>query len=271
MNPLQLDARPFTGKTVVVTGAGSGIGAACAHLLSVRGAQVVVADRDAAAAAGVAKECGGIAMPVDVADAAAVADMAAHVQAQLGSVHGLVTCAGVMPGHIDRVENLDLPEWRRYFDVNVHGTYACVAAFGPAMARAGCGSIVCIASVCGLRSTPLHAYGASKAAVVQTVRNLAGEWGRSGVRVNSISPGYVLTEGLRRSLENGHRDADRLRDSAALGRVAEPHELAQAVAFLLSDEASAVTGIDLPVDAGWLTAATWTFYGGLPPSQAQAS
>lgn len=266
MNSSPSQLAPLAGRSVLVTGGGSGIGAACARLLSERGARVVVVDRDADAAARIAESCSGLAFAADVSEGDQVLEMASSVQAQVGTLDGLVTCAGVMPGHIDRVEDLSLPEWKRYFDVNVHGTYACISAFGPAMAKARRGSIVCIASVCGLRSTPLHAYGTSKAAVVHMVRNLSAEWGRAGVRVNSISPGYVLTEGLRHNIESGHRDGGRLRESSALGRIVEPRELAQAVAFLLSDESSAVTGIDLPVDAGWLTTATWTFYGGLPPA-----
>jgi NAD(P)-dependent dehydrogenase (short-subunit alcohol dehydrogenase family) len=135
------------------------------------------------------------------------------------------------------------------------------------MARQGSGSIVTIASVCAWRSVPLHAYGPAKAAVVNLSQSLSAEWGRSGVRVNSISPGYTVTPALENAIRNG-RDVTVLKDNAALGRLVEADEVGKAAAFLLSDDASAITGIDLPVDAGWLAGSSWLPYGGVRPSTA---
>lgn len=258
------------GKLVVVTGGGSGIGAACARLYSGRGARVVVADRDIGAAEHVAHEISGSAMLVDVGDPASIAALADRVQTDQGSVDGVLTSAGVLSAGVRRLEDWD-GDWDRFFEINVRGTFLTARAFGTRMASRGRGSIVTIGSVTGHRSTPLHAYGTSKAAVSALTRNLAAEWGRSGVRVNCISPGYVLTPALKQSIDGGHRDMSAIAESSALGRVADPVEVARVSAFLLSDESSAVTGIDLPVDAGWLLTGSWMFYGGLPPSRSVPS
>ena len=96
---------------------------------------------------------------------------------------------------------------------------------------------------------------------------LAAAWGRSGVRVNAISPGYVTTPALKAAIERGQRDPKLLADGAALGRMVDPDEIGRGVAFLLSDDASAITGINLTVDAGWLAGAHLTTYGGVPPAR----
>jgi NAD(P)-dependent dehydrogenase (short-subunit alcohol dehydrogenase family) len=125
------------------------------------------------------------------------------------------------------------------------------------------GSIINIASVTSLRSVPLHAYAPAKAAVVSITQCLAAEWGPSGVRVNAISPGYTLTPALQAAAERGERDISALAGNAALQRLVGMDEVARAVGFLASDASSAVTGVNLPVDCGWLVATTWNTYGGL--------
>ena len=116
--------------------------------------------------------------------------------------------------------------------------------------------------VTATRSAPLHAYAPSKAAVVHMAACLAAEWGRAGVRVNAVSPGYVATPPLLANIQSGKRDARLLTGGSALGRLVESDEIGRGVAFLLSDDASAITGINLPVDAGWLASAHLTTYGG---------
>ena len=154
--------------------------------------------------------------------------------------------------------------WDRVVEIDLRGTYVTCAAFGKRMAARGGGSIVTIASITGMRATPLHAYGPAKAAVISLTAGLAAEWGRSGVRVNAVSPGYTLTPPLQWAIDNGKRDLQSLEENSALGRLVDPSEVAKAVAFLASDEASAITGINLPVDAGWLTAGPHHTYGGIP-------
>jgi len=113
----------------------------------------------------------------------------------------------------------------------------------------------------------LHAYTPAKAAVIAMTECLAAEWGRSGVRVNAVSPGYTRTPALQAAIDHGQRDVTSLKENSALGRLVEPEEIACAVAFLVSDDALAITGINLPVDAGWLVATSWNTYGGLRPAR----
>ena len=121
-----------------------------------------------------------------------------------------------------------------------------------------------IASVTGMRSTPLHAYGPGKAAVIQLTQNLAAEWGSSGVRVNCVAPGYTLTPAMQALIDAGERDLALMAAASVLGRMVSAEDVARAVAFLAGDDAASITGVVLPVDAGWLVAPTWQTYGGLP-------
>jgi NAD(P)-dependent dehydrogenase (short-subunit alcohol dehydrogenase family) len=131
------------------------------------------------------------------------------------------------------------------------------------MAERRRGSIVNIASIAGMRSMPLHAYAPAKAAVIAMTECLAAEWGPMQVRVNAVSPGYTRTPPLQAAIERGERDVSALVNNAALGRLVEPDEVARVVAFLVGPEASAITGVNLPVDCGWLLAPPWHAYGGL--------
>jgi NAD(P)-dependent dehydrogenase (short-subunit alcohol dehydrogenase family) len=158
-------------------------------------------------------------------------------------------------------------EWERVLNVDFRGTYLCCAVFGTAMVKRKHGAIVNIASIAGMRSNPLHAYAPAKAAVISMTAGLAAEWGRTGVRINAVSPGYTRTEALQAAIDRGDRDPRDLISQAAMGRLVEPHEVAVGVAFLLSPEATAITGINLPVDAGWLAGSTWQTYGGVPQAQ----
>ena len=124
-------------------------------------------------------------------------------------------------------------------------------------------AILNIASIAGMRSTPLHAYGPMKAAVIRLTENLATEWGRSGVRVNCISPGPVLTPALRLAIDQGQRDRRKMEHNMASGELVLPRDVALAAAFLLSDDARAITGVNLPVDHGWLVANSWASFGGV--------
>ena len=133
---------------------------------------------------------------------------------------------------------------------------------GTRMAQRGHGSIVNIASIAAIASMPVHAYGTSKAAVVALTRNLAGEWGRAGVRVNAVSPGSTLVPRVEERLKSGRYAADP-GEFTALGRIARPNEVAEAIEFLASDRASAITGVNLVVDCGWDVAGSWAQYGGV--------
>lgn len=252
----------FSGRVAVVTGGASGIGEACARLLAQAGARVVVADRNEPAARAVAEAIGGIALALDVGDEASVDALVAAVQARCGAAQVLVNSAGVLQRTLPP-EELTLREWDHVARIDLRGTYLCCARFGAAMARRGSGAIVNIASVAGMGSGPLHAYGPAKAGVINLTECLAAEWGPKGVRVNAVSPGFTHTPALDKGITTHTLAPQAMTANAALGRLIEPREIAQAVAFLASDAASAITGINLPVDAGYLVATPWASYGGL--------
>ena len=252
----------LTGKNAVVTGGASGIGLACATLLAAAGARVVVADKNAEAAASVAANLHGMEVAMDVGDEASVDMAAAKVHAQVGAVDILVNCAGVLQRTLPP-DQLGLREWDFVTRIDLRGTYKCCARFGSHMAARRSGAIVNIASVAGMRSGPLHAYAPAKAGVISLTECLAGEWGPQGVRVNCVSPGFTQTPALDRGFATHTLDAQVLAQNSALGRLVSAEEIARAVLFLASDWASAITGVNLAVDAGHLVAGSWASYGGL--------
>jgi len=245
----------------VVTGGASGIGEACCRELHARGARVVVLDRDARSHA-VAQSVGGEARIADVTNDAGLEACAAAIEREIGPVEMLVNSAGIIQVPL-RPGELSMQAWDDVVRVNQRGVYFCCRAFGAFMVARRRGAIVNIASVAGMRSLPLHAYTPAKAAVIAITECLAAEWGPAQVRVNAVSPGYTRTPALQGAIDRGQRDVRALESNAALGRVVEPAEVAHAVAFLVSPEASAITGVNLPVDCGWLVAPSWHSYGGL--------
>ena len=247
-------------RIVVITGAGSGIGEACARLFAGLGDQVVIADRNLEAAERVAKEINGHALTIDVAHEALVNQCSDHIEKKIGAVHILVNCAGVLQ-RIVPPEQLGMKEWDLVASIDLRGTYLCCAAFGTPMAARGAGAIVNIASVAGMCSGPLHSYGPAKAGVISLTSCLAAEWGPKGVRVNCVSPGFTMTPALQRGLDSHALESVTMASSSALGRLVQPSEVAEAVSYLAS--ASGVTGVNLPVDCGYLVAMSWASYGGL--------
>lgn len=246
----------FAGRVAVVTGGASGIGAACARTLAAHGARVVIADRKPAAAPSAQ------AIALDVADENSVAAALEDIESRIGPVQVLVNSAGVLQRTLPP-EQLALAEWDFVARVDLRGTYVCCAAFGARMAARRAGAIVNIASVAGMRSGPLHSYGPAKAGVIHLSECLAAEWGPKGVRVNTVSPGFTQTPALDKGKADGTLEDATMSGSTALGRLIRPEEIAAAVVFLASDLASAITGVNLPVDAGYLVATPWASYGGL--------
>lgn len=248
----------------VVTGGASGIGAACCRVLAARGAEVVVLDRAEGPAKIVAAEVKGVPWVGDVGDERALDAAAAAIERAVGPVEVLVNSAGVIQVPLPP-ETLPMAAWDDVVKIDQRGTYVASLAFGRRMAARGSGAIVNIASIAGMRSMPLHAYAPAKAAVISMTECLAAEWGRSGVRVNAVSPGYTRTPALQAAIDKGERDVSNLEQNSALGRMVEPDDIARAVAFLASREAGAITGANLPVDCGWLVAPSWHTYGGVRP------
>lgn len=262
MHHSSLPSIDLTDRLALVTGGASGIGAACADLLQRAGARVLLADRNIEAAAQRAAETGAIALAVDVGEEDSVNALSTQIDATHGPVDILINSAGVLQRTLPPVQ-LGMKEWDLVSRIDLRGTYLCCAAIGTRMAARGRGAIVNIASVAGMRSGPLHSYGPAKAGVISLGECLAAEWGPRGVRVNTVSPGFTLTPALERGLKKGTLEADAMARASALGRLVRPEEIAAAVLFLASDLASGITGVNLPVDLGYLVSTPWQSYGGL--------
>lgn len=245
---------------VLVTGGSRGIGAATATLLTQQGRRVVVVD--------IAPEplTGTPAIlwpdPFDVASETAVVSGIADIEAAHGPITGLVNAAGVF-GKMHAADRVRMDNWDREINIDLRGTFLVARSVGVRMARRRHGAIVNVASVAGMTSGPIHAYTAAKAGVIQITQTLAAEWGRAGVRINAVSPGFTRTVALEAGIASGALDKDRLARNSAMNRLVEPAEVAHAIAWLLGPTSSGVTGINLPVDAGFIAGSTWDAYGGL--------
>lgn len=247
-----LDRFRVDGRVAVVTGSAHGIGLACAQLLAMAGAQVVLADRDAGAAEAAARELAG-ARPwvLDVADADGVARAFQDIAAQYGRIDILVNNAGMAI----RKPSLELgmDEWDQVLAVNLRGAFCCAREAARHMQAAG-GAIVNIASIMGLSGGGLYpniSYQTSKGGLVNMTRALAVEWAGLGIRVNAVAPTWTRT-GFIGQLESQPELMERIRQVTPLGRLAEPREIADAVLFLASPAAAMVTGHVLAVDGGFL-------------------
>ncbi len=190
------------GRVALVTGGASGIGLAIAGVLAGRGWRTVIADVDAERARAVAGPIGAEAVPFDVVDEAATEAAFVEIEGRIGPVEALIANAGlIQPGGLP--EDRPMAEFDRIVAVNLRGVYVSCLAAGTRMAKRGRGGIVITGSVTAWRTAPLHAYAPTKAAVVHMAACLAAEWGRSGVRVNAVSPGYVATPPLQAAIDRG--------------------------------------------------------------------
>ena len=246
----------LSGRTAVVTGAGSGLGRAAAIGLAAAGAAVVVGDLDAGRAEEVAAEitatgAAASAHPVDVGDPEQCERLIATAVQRHGALHVLVNCAGIaLPFADGFAADIEPATWDTVIRVNLSGTFYCCRYAIPAMAEAGGGSIINTASsMAHLPTGLLDAYAASKGGVAQLTRSMAVGCGTQGIRVNAISPGYVDTP-INASLF-GH---ERARAGYELGHATglqTPEEIADLVVFLASDASRSLTGAVLTADRGW--------------------
>ena len=255
-----MDTSELSGKVVFVTGAARGIGAACARRCAAAGAQVIVADRreddvkDVADALNAERAGSARAIALDISDAAGWASAMAETEAAFGRLDALVNNAGAI--RVVRIEEADEAAFRKLIDVNLVGTFLGLRAAIDPMKRAGGGSIVNFSSVQGLEGRAgFGLYSATKFGIRGLTRTAALELGAYGIRVNNVIPGPTRTKMTERA---GWSDADydRAYASTPIGRMAQPEEIAEMVAFLASPRSSYCTGADFVVDGGVLAGKT---------------
>ncbi len=249
---------PRHAQTVaLVTGAGHGIGRAIALQLAAEGAAVAVLEIDAARgretlAALQAEGARATFVKADIVDPAEVESAFATAEAALGPVNLLVNNAAHT--NIGTLEAMTLPGWEHEISITLTGTYHCIRAMIPRLKARGGGAIVNISSVNGLRYFGNPAYSAAKAGVINLTLSVASEYGPHGIRCNAVCPGSVRTDNETWTIRQ-QKDPDVFKKLARwypLGRIAEPEDIAKAVAFLGSDEAAYINGVALPVDGGLL-------------------
>ncbi|MBB4302928.1 NAD(P)-dependent dehydrogenase (short-subunit alcohol dehydrogenase family) [Rhodobium orientis] len=242
-------------KSVLITGAGSGIGRAAALRFNAEGYGVCLFDIKEAAIKEVAAELnpgvGSLCLTGSVTELSDMTDAVAATRDMFGTLDCIVTSAGVVK--VEPAVDADPDFFRKTMEINVMGTWFTAQAAGRVMIEQGFGAIVMIGSVYGSGGAPQRtAYCASKGAVHNLVRSLAVEWGPSGVRVNAVAPTGVRTPMVQDLIDRGIYDLAGVEGRAPLRRLAEPEEVAAACYFLASDEARMTTGTILPVDGGWI-------------------
>jgi NAD(P)-dependent dehydrogenase (short-subunit alcohol dehydrogenase family) len=242
---------PLNGRIAIVTGGARGIGLETVKALKENGATVVIVDINNDAGTKAARELDVDFFQVDLTQSNQVARLAADVCSKHGRIDIAFNNAGIAV-NVPSEECTD-EDWHKVIDINLNAVFYCCREFGKVMLEQEKGSIINTASMSGMISNtpqPQAAYNVSKAGVIMLTKSLGGEWARRGVRVNSISPGYIGTEMTKLGMSNADWYRDWLQFTP-MGRVGEPREVASAVVFLASDASSYFTGSNLVVDGGY--------------------
>lgn len=241
-------------ELALVIGGTSGIGRAIAQRFAAEGIRVIVTGRDTSRGTAAAETCGGRFLPVDVADPASVQALSDAIP-EAPSI--LVNCAGILQSG-KRVLDQPLEEDERMWRINYRGTLIGAQIFGRRMAPGG--AILNIGSLASFAPLSLPAYTPGKQAVKALTEILANELGPKGIRVNALAPGYTLSDGLKAKIAAGERNPEAIVATTALRKFVMPEDVAEAALFLCSSRAASITGVTLPVDAGWLVQAPYAQY-----------
>ena len=239
----------FDGKVVIVTGAASGMGEACARAFAREGAKLVIGDKAADKVDALAAELGEtvVAQEIDTSDAQACEALVKTAVDRFGRIDVLINDAGM--DSMGRIDDTPIEDWKKVFSVNVDGYYY-MSRFAIAELRKSKGNIVNVSSVSGIGGDWNHStYCATKGAVTNFTRALAMDEARGGVRVNAVNPSLVWT-GMTQGMKDKPDLVAKFEERIPMGRGAEPQDVAKVVLFLASDDAGFVTGVNLPVDGG---------------------
>lgn len=243
-------------KVVVITGAGSGIGAATANLIAAHGATVVVSDIEPEKAQRVVdeiKSAGGVALAIqaDVADFAAVASLIATTVETYGKLDVMINNAGIGGEQRKKTADHTQEDWHNVIAVNQTGVFYCMKAALQQMQKQGYGTIVNVASLAGLKPSGYNlSYSASKFAVIGMTKSAALEYGSKNIRINAVCPGYTHSALLDKLLKSRPNMEETLKRLIPMDRFGEPPEIAEAIAWLASDNSKYITGQTLTIDGG---------------------
>ena len=251
----------LNGKVALITGAGTGIGQTTAMLFAEEGADVVAANLESPEAEETAEAIRrtgrrAVAIAADISKPDEIQAMVDRAINEFGGINILVNNAGLpavpVPNAFE-IKGKYIEVWDRVFEVNVRASFLCCQRAGQWMTTHGGGKIVNVASQTGIAGVPyVNAYGPSKAAVINMTRSLAVEWAKYRINVNCVAPCWTRTRRLEKAIEKGVVSLAEIQKRCPMGRPAEPEDVAKAILFLASDDASFITGVTLPVDGGWL-------------------